>query len=62
MRARKQSHVHYRADFYFHDCSDLGVEVGTVPKLSWWVYKHCFILQLGFAFKSCLVLKTVITR
>jgi hypothetical protein len=38
------------------------VEVGNVPKLSWWVYKHCFILQLGFAFKSCLVLKTVITR
>jgi len=27
MRARKQSHVHYRADFYFHDCSDHGVEV-----------------------------------
>ena len=32
MRARKQSHVHYRADFYFHDCSDLGVEVGECPE------------------------------
>jgi hypothetical protein len=50
-----------RCDSPRRRCSVAGV-MGGNANADLKVYKRCFILQLRFAFKSCLVLKTVIAR
>jgi len=56
------SHVHYGVIFTFSTAAMWPRKGQECPNFPLKVYKRCFILQLGLAFKSCLVLKTVIAR